>query len=386
MGWTRCAAADDDSEGEIDVFSTNSLSSDHVMVKLGDSTRPYGRMVTHSSLGNIGYATQYDANVLTKFDLSSKEVRETIQLMDGAEAAYDFEYSPVSKHLYIQSRVCCAAGCGRSCEGSEADTLGVMEFDTVSGQFIGSHNSLKGNGVSPLTSPDGKYIVLLPYDGGETVRLLMAGTNGQESELLGDAMVGLKTSDPTYDNSNVITDVAFIQDENRNFLVVAAGSAKNDVVFVDLDDPDLATFHVALSDNAEATAAAGNRNVEWASGTDYVWVNAGEVQTMYVVKVGQTIDTAELVKEIPGIIDGKVVFVNNYVKDASMSSTAAALAAAADDDGTDPLAAASLIISIDALAWAVFLTINVMTKSNVPTSDESQVAGGAKSVGSKRVA
>merc|ERR1712207_81691 len=317
----------------------------HVMVKLGDSTRPYGRMVTHSSLGNIGYATQYDANVLTKFDLSSKEVRETIELMDGAEAAYDFEYSPVSKHLYIQSRVCCAAGCGRGCEGSEADTIGVMEFDTVSGQFIGSHNSLKGNGVSPLTSPDGKYIVLLPYDGGETVRLLMAGTNGQESQLLGDAMVGLKTSDPTYDNSNVITDVAFIQDENRNFLVVAAGSAKNDVVFVDLDDPDLATCRVALSDNAEATAAAGNRNVEWASG-------------------------------------------NNYVKDASMSATAAALAAAADDDdGTDPLAAASLIISIVALAWAVFLTINVMTtKSNVPTSDESQVAGGAKSVGSKRVA
>jgi len=144
---------------------------------------------------------------------------------------------------------------------------------------------------------------------------------------------------------------------------------------------------MSLYQIAEATAAAGNRNVEWASGTDYVWVNAGEVQTMYVVKVGQTIDTAELVKEIPGIIDGKVVFVTNYAKDASMSSTAAALAAAADDDdGTDPLAAASLIISIVALAWAVFLTINVMTKSNVPTSDASQVAGGAKSVGSKRVA
>merc|ERR1712176_450209 len=386
MGWTRCAAADDDSEGEIDVFSTNSLSSDHVMVKLGNSTRPYGRMVTHSSLGNIGYATQYDANVLTKFDLSSKEVKETIQLMDGAEAAYDFEYSPVSKHLYIQSRVCCAAGCGRSCEGSEADTIGVMEFDTVSGQFIGSHNSLKGNGVSPLTSPDGKYIVLLPYDGGETVRLLMAGTNGQESELLGDAMVGLKTSDPTYDNSNVITDVAFIQDENRNFLVVAAGSAKNDVVFVDLDDPDFPTFKVALSNDSEPTAAAGGRNIEWARGSDYVWVNAGEVQLMYVLKVGQRIDTAKLVKEIPGIIDGKVVFVHNYVKDASMSATAAALASADDEDGTNPLSAASLIISIVALAWAIFLTFNVMNKSSVPTSDASQYPAGNKSVGSKRVA
>jgi len=260
-----------------------------------------------------------------------------------------------------------------------------MEFDTMADQFVGSYNSLKGNGVSPMVSPDGKYIVLLPFDGGETVRILMAGKTGEVSELLGDAMVGLTSSDPTYDNSEVISDVAFIQDENRNFLVVAAGSTSNDVVFVDLDDPDLATFHVTLSDDSEATASAGGRNVEWARGTDYVWINGGEVEKMYVVKVGNTINSAVLVKSISGIIDGKVVFVNNYGREAEMASMAA-LAVADNDDGADPLAAASLVISLVALLWAIFLTFFTMNQGNVPTSDASEYASGAKSVGSKRVA
>ncbi len=115
-------------------------------------------------------------------------------------------FSPANGHLFIRSRVCCSCGeckdvesCGRGapkevlvqtgpsasdtpqlgvcsggCEGSVADTIGVVEFDTVSRKFVAEH-------AYPATSPDGEYILLLPNDGGKNVRVLKTGDNGAAS-------------------------------------------------------------------------------------------------------------------------------------------------------------------------------------------------------------
>ena len=71
--------------------------------------------------------------------------------------------------------------CSGGCKGSAADTVGVTEFDTVNGKFVGEHNSKANNGCVPFSSPDGRTIVLAPYDGGATVRVLKAGANGAAS-------------------------------------------------------------------------------------------------------------------------------------------------------------------------------------------------------------
>jgi len=73
--------------------------------------------------------------------------------------------------------------CSSGCEGSKADTIGVYEFDPKSETFVGNHNILEGTGfgADPYVSPDGKYILLAPNDGGQNVRVLETGANGEKS-------------------------------------------------------------------------------------------------------------------------------------------------------------------------------------------------------------
>lgn len=73
--------------------------------------------------------------------------------------------------------------CSSTCEGSKADTIGVYEFDTVSEAFVGSHNIKEGTGfgANPLASSDGNYVFLFGEDGGQNVRVLRTGSNGQKA-------------------------------------------------------------------------------------------------------------------------------------------------------------------------------------------------------------
>ena len=50
--------------------------------------------------------------------------------------------------------------CSSGCKGSAADTIGVVEFDTVKEVFVGNHNSEAGNGGVPKSAPDGKVRLL----------------------------------------------------------------------------------------------------------------------------------------------------------------------------------------------------------------------------------
>ena len=219
--WLRCAAQDGDEghTGEIDVFSSGSLSSDHELIHLNGTSRPYGRLAIHSSMGPVAYASSYNMNWISQLDLSSKTVSEEYQI-PKAYGSYGMVYSPENEHLYMRARVCCTCGvpgesdvdscgryspptgspvmiqtgpsasanprngtCGQGCLGSVSDTIGVAEFDTVSKTFVAEHNIKAGTGfgADPVASPDGKHILLLPADGGKYVRVLKPGQNGAAS-------------------------------------------------------------------------------------------------------------------------------------------------------------------------------------------------------------
>jgi len=346
--WLRCARSSNDEAGKIDVFSTNSLSSNHagvVFPGMSGSSANYGwGLEIHSTLGNSGYAAPYNKNYLYEIDLSNKTIIGNYSFPEEVHSTYDLTYSPTNKHIYGKARVCCSCGfegadiecpnsrstglptnetvtvktgptastepqrgaCGGSCEGSSADTIGVFEFDTVSKAFAASHNGVANNGVTAMSSPDGKYIVLATRDGGETVRILKAGMNGVPATVAADIPVAFGGDEDA--GKKTVGDVAFIEDENRNFMVIA-GWGNNEVAVVDLDD-DYRMVKIMLTDNTETTAS-GVRNVEWAVGSNYVWIDGPQVDEMYVVEIGSTIDSAK----VSNVIEAKggfVIHVDNY--------------------------------------------------------------------------
>ena len=217
--WIRCASkGGEEFTGEIDVFSSGSISSNHELIHLNGTSRPYGRIMLHSAMGPYAYASSYNMNYISELDLSSKDVNTEYEI-PKAYGSYDMAFSPENEHIFMRTRVCCTCGskagadidsCGRgppegtpvkvqtgpwadmenlqngtcssSCLGSPAD-IGVAEFDTVSKTFVGSHNIKEGTGfgAEPYASPDGKHILLLPSDGGKNVRVLKPGKNGEPS-------------------------------------------------------------------------------------------------------------------------------------------------------------------------------------------------------------
>merc|ERR1711935_204381 len=200
--------------------------------------------------------------------------------------------------------------CSAGCEGSRADTIGVVEFDTVNKVFVDNHNIKQGTGwgADPVASPDGKWIVLLGNDGGQNVRILSASANGESSGTngLADVAVDFEGGTP---GKTVVSDVAFIQDENREILVVGA-STDNNIVLVDLTT--LETRKLNLAPGVTESTGGGARYLEWAVGTDYVWVNGGESQEAYIIKIGGGIESAVVDRTLTGVSAGNMLFVNNY--------------------------------------------------------------------------
>jgi len=342
--WVRCAQATGDQPGEIDVFSSSSLSADFQHIYLNETGRPYGRISIHSSMGTYGYASAYDQNDIIELDLSSKTVNNRFEVPE-AQGFYDITYSPFNRHLFVRARVCCGCGfegaslpecgrarkvdiltgpnagmmqvngtCGAGCEGSLADSIGVVEFDTVNGAVVANHNIKEGTGfgADPVASPDGKYVLLLPNDGGAYVRVIMPGTNGEASTVMHDVPTNFKGGTP---GKTVVSDYAFVQDGDKNILVLGA-SSDNDVVIVDLNDsPNFRMRKLTLSTSEESTGGS-SRKLEWAVGTNFVWVDGGELKQQYVLEVPDAdIDNVKLERTLNGVTSGNMIFVNNYERE-----------------------------------------------------------------------
>jgi hypothetical protein len=107
----------------------------------------------------------------------------------------------------------------------------------------------------------------------------------------------------------VISDFAFVTG-GRNILVLAA-STDNDVVLVDLDK-NFRTKRINIAPTATESTATSSRQVEWAVGTNYVWVNGEGTEEQYIIEIEDDIDSAKLTRTLSDAPKGQMIFVNNY--------------------------------------------------------------------------
>jgi len=331
-------------KGEIDVFSSESFSSQFEHVWLNETNRPYGRLAIHSTMGTYGFISALDQNDVIEIDLSSKTVNERYEI-PNVHGFYDMTYSPINRHLYLRSRVCCGCGfegasktdcgsrprivdiltgpnagmmqqngtCGAGCEGTIADTVGVVEFDTQNKVVVGEHNIKDGTGFGsdPVASPDGKFILLLPNDGGKYVRLIIPGANGELSTVTHDIPTDFMGGTA---GRSVVSDFAFVQDDERDILIIGAAT-DNNITIVDLNDADFKMRKMVLTDDVESTEGS-TRKLEWAVGTNYVWISGGEKKQQYILDVPDgNIDNIALLRTLNGIPSGQMIFVNNYERE-----------------------------------------------------------------------
>jgi len=342
--WVRCADAKGD-RGHVDVISMNSLHRQETtrMVTYDTSLyRNYGWLEVSSDLGNYGWTTQYNWPFLTQVDLSSSEV-ESIPLPIGM-GAYVTAYSKVNKHLYLQNRVCCSCGlqsdtgvecsvysprlvktvnvttgvnkglmnvqglCGKECQGSKADP-GIQEFDTVGKKFIQAINCDPdvGFGGTPLGSPSGDTILLNPFDGGKTVRVITPQKNGEKSTF-DDAKLEFEDSGIA---TRPLTDAAFVEFEGVEAIIVASGS-DNKLAII-----DRATLKVSKKDISDRTEKTSNedRQIHWAEGTPYVWITGDAIPEIYVFEMYLTNSKKRIkVRSVNLISDhaSKLLWVENY--------------------------------------------------------------------------
>lgn len=400
--WLRCAQQDSKNghEGEIDVFSSNSLSSDFDHIWLNETYRPYGRIAIHSTMGTYGYVAALDQDELIQLDLSAKTVHKRYPV-ENIYGMYDMTYSPVNRHVFARTRVCCSCGfdgaakaecgryvrqvdvktgpnagmmqvngtCGNGCEGTMADTVGVIEFDTLNGVMVGQHNIMEesGLGADPVASPDGKYILLLPNDAGAYVRVIIPGDNGVKSKVVHDIPTAFEGGTA---GRSVVSDFAFVQDETRNILIIGA-STDNNVVIVDLDDDDFKMRKLSLSEEVESTGGS-SRKLEWAVGTNFVWVDGGDAKQQYILEVPDSdIANVKLIRTLTGIRGGNMIFVNNYERQRESNLMASMIAGIADSSESS-MSSVSSSSSESAETETVIVTETVVKDTNavesVPTT------------------
>jgi len=419
--WLRCAQKDDEGghEGEIDVFSSNSLSADFEHIYLNDTSRPYGRIAIHSDMGPYGYVSAADHAYLSELDLSTKQVVKRHEL-PKSRGSYDMTYSPVNSHVFTRGRVCCSCGfedadleecgrriskvdvqtgptagmmnvngtCGPGCEGSTADTLGVFEFDTIGKKVVANHNIKEGTGfgADPVSSPDGKHILLIPNDSGRFIRLLSPGKNGAASTVAKDIPVNFIGGLP---KKTVVSDFAFVTDKTRNILILGA-STDNNLVLVDLND-NYKTTNIVLSGSNETTGG-GKRNIEWAVGSNFVWVDGGGTQEQYIIELpDDDINNAKLVRSLTNITSGNMIYVENYERTrvaqeaeklvTSMMSKSTMMSKS--DESESPVAVSALVLGCLSLLLGVALVILVARGSG---GGGNAVPSDGRTLGSKNVA
>lgn len=213
--WVHCSDFDKMNNSTMDVFSAAApFVPQTTNLKLHDGTlaRSYGQLAVDEAFGDYAYATIYGQKTIYKIDLAQREVEKELLIDNGnprLSGFYDLAYSSVNQHLYLRTQVCCTCGfagadnlecgrygsqnitlegqivegqCGRHCEGTFADTIGVIEYDTVSETIVGTITSVGGTPIkSPFVSPDGQHIVFFGANGGSTIDIYKPNGNGQKS-------------------------------------------------------------------------------------------------------------------------------------------------------------------------------------------------------------
>jgi hypothetical protein len=258
-----------------------------------------------------------------------------------------------------------------------------MEYDTVSDTFIENHNIKEGTGfgATPEASPDGKHIVMFPNDGGQNIRVLKAGSNGEPSTLAFDIPMDFSSVAP---GREATADFAFVQWKNHNILALSS-SGDSEVALVDLSESPPKVRKLQLS---TATEGTGGSNVEWAYGTNYLWVAGNDADEAYVIRLSEDgdIDGASVERTLSDAPAAHLIYVEDYAErkqQEMMANLVAGLVnqetssgtdlddivaqvrdelllaeqvAADDDEDVDPIALAGLLIAIASILMnAVFV-------------------------------
>lgn len=348
--WVHCWAPSEEEgdTGHVEVFPATSLHAPRSQVTLHDALvgHAHGSVAVDSSLGHYGFATDLNNPDLYKVDLNTRKVKDKYTFPD-ISGLYRMAYSQVNKHLFLRSYVCCSCGfegadlpqcgrggsrpvnvtsgpnqgtnldgtCGHGCEGSPADVIGVFEYDTVAGQKVKQWQMSNGFGADPIVSPYGDYIALFGNNGGSSVRILSPDHNSLGSKLWADVEVGFTTDETSTDKS--VSDAVFIQDSTHN-IVIFTSTLSNSIALVDLSNKNSPTVQkLELTDAEDITSNHGRgarRNVVWAVGSNYVWVDAEKTGEFHIIKLSAdgNVKNAKVVKNLPGSVGRMLLYVENY--------------------------------------------------------------------------
>jgi hypothetical protein len=117
--WVRCSDVVQNSttlDTNIDVFSASNPTGEtqvDILLKdraLEEGLSSSGHSVIHHSLGDIGYLTDSELPYLFKLDLSKKSIVSKIDMLPNSHGLYEAAYSPVNKHIFVRSVLCCSCG------------------------------------------------------------------------------------------------------------------------------------------------------------------------------------------------------------------------------------------------------------------------------------
>jgi len=379
--WVQCWSPkpENGDEGQIDVFSTASVSLDMKQIALGgleggELYRGHGTVVTDSSMPNIVYGNTLDAPILFEIDANTKEVLNEYIIPD-VSGVYRMEFSHVNRHVFMRGYVCCSCGfegsdlgmecgrgtpsfvdvvtgpnqaknvtgkCGHSCEGSAADVLGVLEWDTKSKEIVGYHLNSLGYAADPYIDPSGKYLIMLANDGGREATIIKTGKNGEISEQLAVVKTGFSEED----GEKGIWDVCFIE-QNGYDIAIFVSTLANFVVLADMrpleSGGDITTEKVWLVDDKEAEVTSDHgrgarRNCAWAFGSPYVWIDAGKTEEVHILELSNE-GGKPSAKRIRNVVDTPsrfLTWVSNQ-KDDALLAEALANAVAAQEPLAKPL-------------------------------------------------
>jgi hypothetical protein len=212
-----------------------------------------------------------------------------------------------------------------------ADVNGLWEFDTQTNTVLTQHYPANdAHGAKPFATPRGDYVLIGAGDGGNAVKVLKPGQNGEAS-----ADVGVVNLDFGADvGKHAFSDVSFVEGDDRN-IAIFTSTLNNHVVLVDMTDFDSATATSPASvDGVDLELFAEQRDeisvghdvrgitirqILWATGTDYVWVSSPATAQVHVIELGNTLQDARVVRTLDNIDNTRhFLWVHNFEQDARM--------------------------------------------------------------------
>ena len=141
--WIRCSDIDANSTEptSLDVFSASNPSGDiqtNIVMEdraLKEGLSSTGHSVVDNSRGDVGYLTDHDLPYLFKVDLSTKAIIEKFEMSPPTNGLYEMAYSPVNKHIFVRSIVCCTCGFEGADLGDDCGRYDPVDVNPVTALF-----------------------------------------------------------------------------------------------------------------------------------------------------------------------------------------------------------------------------------------------------------